>query len=98
MAQCQLFAILFIFNNKSINNLVSNIKVIEKVVFTDVFYKDMIFTKENVKYPLFFKTFKIENENLKLQKEMKKFWWLENNAYLCKKLEKSSNYTSSHDR
>jgi hypothetical protein len=29
---------------------------------------------------------------------MKKFWWLENNAYLCKKLEKSSNYTSSHDR
>lgn len=98
MAQCQLFAILFIFNNKSINNLVSNIKVIEKVVFTDVFYKDMIFTKENVKYPLFFKTFKIENENLKLQKEMEMFWWLENNAYLCKKLEKSSNYTSSHDR
>lgn len=49
MAQCQLFAILFIFNNKSINNLVSNIKVIEKVAFTDIFYKDMIFTKENVK-------------------------------------------------
>ena len=73
MAQCQLFAILFIFNNKSINNLVSNIKVIEKVVFTDIFYKDMIFTKENVKHPLSFKTFKIENENLKLQKEMKKF-------------------------
>lgn len=73
MAQCQLFAILFIFNNKSINNLVSNIKVIEKVVFTDVFYKDMIFTKENVKHPLFFKNFKIENENLKLQKEMEMF-------------------------
>ena len=49
MAQCQLFAILFIFNNKSINNLVSNIKVIEKVVFTDIFYKDMIFTKEKCK-------------------------------------------------
>lgn len=73
MAQCQLFAILFIFNNKSINNLVSNIKVIEKVVFTDIFYKDMIFTKENVKHPLPFKTFKIENENLKLQKEMEMF-------------------------
>lgn len=98
MAQCQLFAILFIFNNKSINNLVSNIKVIEKVVFTVIFYKDMIFAKENVKHPLLFKTFKIENENLKLQKEMEMFWWLENNAYLCKKLEQSSNYTSSHDR
>ncbi len=73
MAQCQLFAILFIFNNKPINNLVSNIKVIEKVVFTDIFYKDMIFTKENVKCPLLFKTFKIENENLKLQKEMEMF-------------------------
>ena len=73
MAQCQLFAILFIFNNKSINNLVSNIKVIEKVVFTDIFYKDMVFTKENVKYLSPLKTFKIENENLKLQKEMKKF-------------------------
>lgn len=71
MAQCQLFAILFIFNNKSINNLVSNIKVIEKVAFTDIFYKDMVFTKENVKYLSSFKTFKIENENLKLQKEMK---------------------------
>ena len=70
MAQCQLFAILFIFNNKSINNLVSNIKVIEKVVFI---YKDMIFTKENVKHPLLFKAFKIENENLKLQKEMEMF-------------------------
>jgi hypothetical protein len=64
---------LFVFNNKSINNLVSNIKVIEKVVFTDVFYKDMVFTKENVKHPLFFKNFKIENENLKLQKEMEMF-------------------------
>jgi hypothetical protein len=73
MAQCQLFAILFIFNNKSINNLVSNIKVIEIVVFTDIFYKDMVFTKENVKQLLFFKTFKIENENLKLQKEMEMF-------------------------
>jgi hypothetical protein len=29
---------------------------------------------------------------------MEMFWWLENNAYICKKLEKSSNYTSSHDR
>lgn len=37
------------------------------------FYKDMIFTKENVKHPLLFKTFKIENENLKLQKEMEMF-------------------------
>ena len=73
MAQCQLFAILFIFNNKSINNLVSNIKVIEKVVFTDIFYKDMVFTKENVKYLSSFKTFKIENENLKLQKETEMF-------------------------
>ena len=73
MAQCQLFAILFIFNNKSINNLVSNIKVIEKVVFTDIFYKDMVFIKENVKQLSFFKTFKIENENLKLQKEMEMF-------------------------
>ena len=71
MAQCQLFAILFIFNNKSINNLVSNIKVIEKVVFTDILYKDTVFTKENVKHLLPIKTFKIENENLKLQKEMK---------------------------
>ncbi len=73
MAQCQLFAILFIFNNKSINNLVSNIKVIEIVVFTDIFYKDMVFIKENVKQLSFFKTFKIENENLKLQKEMEMF-------------------------
>ena len=73
MAQCQLFAILFIFNNKSINNLVSNIKVIEIVVFTDIFYKDMVFIKENVKQLSFFKTFKIENENLKLQKETEMF-------------------------
>ena len=33
----------------------------------------MIFTKENVKHPLFFKTLKIENENLKLQKAMEMF-------------------------
>lgn len=37
------------------------------------FYKDMTFTKENVKHPSSFKTFKIENENLKLQKEMEMF-------------------------
>ena len=33
----------------------------------------MIFTKENVKHLLPFKTLKIENENLKLQKEMEMF-------------------------
>ena len=57
----------------------------------------MMFTKENAKHPLFFKTFKIENENLKLQKEMKMFWWLENNAYLCKKLVKTRKIVLLHD-
>ena len=40
---------------------------------------------------------KIEKLILNIQKETKMFWWLENNAYLCKKLVKTRKIVLLHD-